>query len=324
MLAELLKTAVQARGNIPKPDRQPGISCSALFPCPYRLYLVHTGKIWQGEELTGQQILQLEDGWDQEEQSVRRLKEEIGVAIRDRQMRVTVGRSGVPGRIDGTILWEDKKRLWEHKAWGNSRYDWFVANGIDAYPGEKAQVNAYMLGMGLNSCVFFVKKKESNDYHDEIVCRDEAFILPIIGWSDKIRLEDWVPQPELCEACSQCGVGCFGEVLDFSWIKDAKAPEMADKWKQGDKYVKVGEMLMDEARTFFTGQVKIKEKWVKELPGLIGEGSLLLVEDLKVQKIVQHRFEIRKEDVLREFGPEGLMRVGQEKDVVQFRITEVQ
>jgi len=195
---------------------------------------------------------------------------------------------------------------------------------MDSFLGEKAQVNAYMLGMGLDQCVFFLKRKENNDYHDEVVCKDEAFILPIIGWADKIRLDGWVPEPELCGACAQCGVGCFGDIIDFSWIKDAKAPEMAEKWKTGDKYVKVGEMLMQEARTFFTGQVLEKGKQVKKFPGLIGDNIVLLVEDLKVQKIIQHRFDIRKEAVIREFGPEGLIKVGEEKEITQYKIQEVE
>jgi len=320
MLTELLKAAVEARGRIPQPDRQPGLSCSALFPCPYKLYLVHTGKIWK-EPLTAQELLNMEDGWDQEEQSVRRLRDELGVVVKDRQERVTVGRSVIPGKIDGKVEL-DSKYLWEHKAWGDSSFDWFVANGIEAFPGEKAQVNAYLLGTGLDKCIFYVKRKENNDYHDIVVCRDEAYILPILGWADKIRLDGWVPEPELTGICARCRVGCFGTVLDLSWIKEAKAPEVADKWRQGKQLSDVGTFMMDEARTVLTGQVKVGDKWLKKAPGLIGDESLLLVEGLKVQKITQHRFEVRKEDVFRVFGIDGLMNVGHEKDVVQYKITE--
>lgn len=319
MLSELLLTAVEARGRKAQPDRQPGLSCSSLFPCPYKMYLVHSDK-WEGE-LTGQQILQLEDGWDHEEQSVRRLKEELGVIVKNRQAVVSVGKSNIPGKIDGEVDL-DQKYLWEHKAWGSSRFDWFVQTGMDYHVGERAQANAYMLGRGLDKCDFYVKRKENNDYHDIVLTLDKDFILPILDWADKIRLDGWVPEPKECRYCAQCGVGCFGEVMDFSWMKEAKAPEIAEKWRQGKQLSDVGTFMMDEARTYFTGQVKIKGRWEKQYPGLIGDEMLLFVEGLKVQKIVQHRFDVKKEDVYRVFGKEGLMKVGRENDVTQYRISE--
>lgn len=314
MLSELLMDTVQVKGNRPKPDRPPGISCSSLFPCPYFLYRVHIGRARE-ETLTGQQILNMDDGWDAEEQSVRRLKDILGVNIKDRQAHVTVGRSSIPGHIDGTVT-EDKKRLWEHKAWGSSRYDWFVSKGIEAYPGEKTQVNAYMLGMGLDECVFFVKKKESNDYHSPIVKLDKTYILPILDWADRIRLEGWIPEPQLTKRCSHCGINCFGQVMDFSWIKEANSSEMAKKWLQGKKLVDVGGMLMEEARTVFVGTKDGKVK------GLIGDEDLLLVDGIKVLKVTSRRFDIRRDLVLKEFGPEGLYKVGEDKTVVSYRITE--
>jgi len=321
MLSELLKTAVEARGNVPQPDRQPGLSCSALFPCPYFMYRAQRGEVRQ-EKLTGQQLLNMSDGWTQEDQSVSRLRE-IGIIIKNRQARVTVGKSSIPGKIDGEVEL-DTRYLWEHKAWGSSRFDWFVMKGIEAYPGEKTQINAYMLGRGLAEGILYIKRKDNNDYYDVVVKLDKDFILPILEWADKIRLEGWTPEPKLCDYCAHCGLKCFGEVIDFSWITTADAPEMVEKWKQGDKYEKVGSMLKEEARTFFTGQVKVGGKWTKEYEGLIGDKDLLIVEGLKIKKIIQHRFDVTKERVLREFGPEGLVRVGEENDVVQYRISETE
>jgi len=45
---------------------------------------------------------------------------------------------------------------------------------------------------------------------------------------------------------------------------------------------------------------------------------------LRIQRILQHRFSIRKERVLQEFGPEGLMKVGEESRVISYRITSVE
>ena len=317
MLSEVMLTTISSRGRQPRPDKVPGISCSSLFPCPYFLYQVHTGKTWK-QELTPQQLLQLEDGWDQEEQSIRRLKEIVGVEVKDRQKHITVGRSNIPGHIDGTVTFNNKKRLWEHKAWSSNTFDWFVSKGIEFRPGEKAQINSYMLGMGLDECIFFIKRKESNDYFDTIVKLDKDYILPIIEWADKIRLDGWKPEPQLTKWCGYCRLDCFGQVVDFSWIKEKSSSEMAEKWKQGKRLSDVGGMLIEEARTFFIGS---KDKKIK---GLIGDESILLVDGLKIMKIISHRFDIRKELVIKEFGPEALYKVGEEKDITTYRITEVE
>lgn len=315
MLSEILKAAVASKSREPRTPRSPGISCSALFPCPYHLYKVHVGG--EGREApTPQQLLNMDDGWDQEEQSVRRLRDIAGVEIKERQATVTVGRSSIPGHIDGTVF-SEKKRLWEHKAWASSAFDWFASRGIESRPGEKTQVNAYMLGKGLDECVFFVKRKENNDYYSPTVYLNKGFILPIIEWADRIRLDGWIPEPKLTKLCAYCGLNCFGVVLDLSWIKEAQAPDMAEKWKQGDKLVKVGDMLKEEARTFFVGSKDGK------IEGLIEDKFLLRVEGLKIMKIISHGFDIKKELVLKEFGPEGLTKVGEEKEVTSYRIMEV-
>jgi len=321
MLATMLKEAVKSRGKIPRPDREPGISCSALFPCPYRLYLVHTEKYWD-EDLSGPELMNLEDGWDQEEQSVRRLKEELGVTVKNRQARVNVGKSCIPGQIDGEVN-VIERMLWEHKAWASYRFENFRSRGLAWFQGERCQVNAYMLGRGLERCEFFVKKKEHNDYHSIVVPLERNFILPIIGWADKIRMEGWVPKPKEISLCAHCGVNCFGQVLDFSGLKSISAEEVVEKWKTGDKYVKVGEMLKDEARFVLTGQIKVRDKYIKEEPGLIGDKEVLIVEGLKVLRGTSTRFDIDKGLVIKYFGPEGLMKVGKEKPIVSFRIQEV-
>ena len=62
MLSEVLKASVSSRGKIPRSDRLPGLSCSGLFPCPYFLYKVQIGEVWD-EELTAQQIPSLGDNY---------------------------------------------------------------------------------------------------------------------------------------------------------------------------------------------------------------------------------------------------------------------
>jgi len=318
MLSEVLFASVQTKREREE-GRAPGLSISQLFPCPYRLYKVHMGEI-QEKELEPRQVLNMADGWDVEEQSVRRLAG-AGVLIKDRQAKVRIGKSGIPGSIDGTFTLNGKKRLWEHKAWGENSFGQFLWKGLDTFPGAKAQINGYMVGMNLDEADFFVKKKDNNDYFDKLYRLDEKFIIPIIEWADRIRLEGWVPEPRPCEYCTYCGLDCFGKILDFSWIGEADAHEMVVKWKQGDKLVKVGEMFRDGARAYFVGEKDKYDNVITE--GIIGDRDLLLVEDLEVKKITQHRFGVSKQKVMEVFGPEGLVQVGEEKEVVQYRIREV-
>lgn len=49
MLSEILFAGVKTERE-ERPDRVPGLSCSGLYPCPYRLYLAHTGKVWRSGE----------------------------------------------------------------------------------------------------------------------------------------------------------------------------------------------------------------------------------------------------------------------------------
>lgn len=318
MLSEVLFTYTDGHRQ-PMGDRVPGLSCSQLFPCPYYLYRAQMGETWK-EELTPQQLLNLADGWDQETQTINRLKR-AGITIKDRQARLSVGESQVPGTIDGAVDINGKDYLWEHKAWNERSFGTFQHWGLDKFPQQRTQVQAYMLGTGLDSCIFMVKHKDSNDYIDLVEEYDKEFILPVVEWCDKIRLEGWVPEPEECKWCSYCGFGCFGDIIDFSWIGTAKADEMSEKWKQGDKLRKVGEMFIDEARAYFIG--KKDKNGVTLVEGIIGNRDLLLVEDLEIKKVIIHRFDVKKEKVLEVFGPEGLMKVAEEKDVVTYRFREV-
>jgi len=313
MLSEVLMAAAPTQRDT-KAGKASGLSISQLFPCPYRLYKVHVGEYWD-KEITPQQYYNMSDGWDQEEQSIKRLAK-AGIKIIDRQKKVRIGKSEVPGSIDGAFILNGKRRIWEHKAYSSDSDALWTLRllGFDHLPNQKAQIQGYMLGDGSSEGVFFVKVKDNNSYYDLLVQLDRPFIEEIIEWCDKIRLEGWKPEPKKCKWCAHCGLDCFGKTLDFSWMKDATAREMAEKWIEGDKYEKVGSMLKAEARAYFVGDRKA------EVEGIIGDRELLVVEDLlEVKKIVQHRFDISKRKVLEEFGPEGLLKVGEEKDIVQYR-----
>ncbi len=319
MLSEILDAAAPTK-RAPRPNRPGGISMSSLFPCPYRLRLVHDGKYW-GDSLTPQQHYNMADGNDQEEQSVKRLAA-AGITIENRQKEVVVGRSKVPGAYDGDFELNGKRYLWEHKAYDqNTDAMWFLKQwGMAKLPEQRAQTNGYMLGGGLERADFFVKVKNNNTYIDIPYSIDRPFIDEIVEWCDRIRLDDWKPKPEECKWCTLCRVGCFDHLVDLSWIATADETKMVEKWKQGTQFIGIGKMLQEEADAVFIG-IRDKEGKITQ-PGLIGDKELLVLPGLEIKKSTSHPFKLSKALVLQEFGPEGLIKVGTSNPVVQYRHKE--
>ena len=96
---------------------------------------------------------------------------------------------------------------------------------------------------------------------------------------------------------------------------------MVEKWKKGKQLVDVGKMLMEEADLAFLGVRNSDGKLIQK--GFIGDGDLLVMSGLEIKKIQVHRFDIDKGLILEHFGPGGLMKVGREKDTIQYRHKEV-
>ena len=318
MLSELIFASTPTKRE-EKSDRVPGISMSSLFPCAYRMYKVHRGEFWN-EELEPQQVLNMEDGWTQENQAVERL-ERAGVEVKSRQIQVRVGKSNTPGRPDGIVSLKGEEYLWEFKAMNSNRYVEFTRWGLASFINYKAQVQGYLLGLGLERCCFQAKDKDNNNYHDIIERLDKDFISPIVEWCDKIRLEAWVPEPVQSKYCTQCGLDCFGKMVDLSWMDTKDELEMAQQWIKGKKFRDGGTAMMEESRDYFIG---IKDKygnWIRQ--GLIGDKDELRASGIEIRKITQHRFDINKSKIIEEFGAEALLKVGEENEVIQYRIREV-
>lgn len=317
ILAEILFASVKQEV---KSDRAPGLSGSQLFPCPYRLYRAHVGTAYEATT-DPQAILNMEDGWAQEEQSVKRLAR-AGIKVVNRQARVLVGKSQVPGSTDGEVCINGTQYLWEHKALNTDGFNRFKTYGLKAFINYRCQVNFYMVGRGLKKASFMVKHKDSNDYFDTVEDLDEGLINPIIDWCDRIRLEGWVPEPKEIPECAHCHIACFGPVLDMSWIKTASAQEVTELWKKGKAYQDLGKDMEDRARAVLVGvKDKVTGEWTQR--GLIGEKEFLRVDDLEVKKITSHRFDLSKQRVIEVFGPEALLKVGQDSTIESYRIRMV-
>jgi hypothetical protein len=325
----ILREAILAT-TITKSDRSPAISCSGLFPCPYQLYLAHTGEAWEEPEPV--QALNMKDGFDQEEQAVKRLKQ-AGIIVTNRDLKgrqVVIGRSRITGHIDGMVTLSSEPFIWEHKAMSSDRFWEFCNKGLEAMPNYYCQLQSYMLGKGVKKGILQAKNKDNNDIEDKVYNLIPEFINPIIEWADAIRLDNWIPKKEPCKWCTQCYSNCFGKVIDFSKIELTSSPEMVEKWATGKRLQEVGSGLELEAREFFVGR---KDKSGNlETKGLLGDKDTLLVEGittdnikvegLKISKIPMHRFDISKQKVVEVFGAEALSKVGEEKEIIAYRIEE--
>ncbi len=316
MLSEILDAYAPHYEKSREPHA-PGISMSGLFPCPYWLWLVHTEQAYQ-REWTSQQIWNLDDGHDQEDQSVRRL-EAAGVHIQNRQRTVYIGKSKVPGHYDGDFTLFGRNWLWEHKAYDSQSdaVQFLRMWGMDKLPSQRAQTNAYMLGGGLEWCNFFVKVKNNNTYIDEPYSIDRPFIDEIVEWCDRIRLDNWTPEKKPCEWCSMCRASCFGDIIDSTWVQTASETDAVDKWIQGKQFVNIGSMMQEEADVVLIG-IRAKDGHFIQ-KGLIGDKDVLLLPGMVIKKTVSHRLNMDKSLILQHFGPEGLIKVGRNSISVSYR-----
>jgi len=278
---------------------------------------VHENRYWD-EDITPQQFYNMSDGWDQEEQSVKRLAR-AGVVIRNRQNRIFIGKSRVPGSYDGDFELNNLVCIWEHKAYDqqSDAVQTFMLHGIEGLPAQKTQTNAYMLGSGINHCCFHIKIKNNNTYMDTVYEIDRPFIEEIVEWCDRIRLDNWKPEPVKCRWCAKCGVGCFGEVLDFANITTMSESEAVKKWIEGKQLVGVGEMMQEEADAVLIGIRDKQGNFIQK--GLIGDKDTLILPGMEIRRIVSHGMSVEKSLILSNFGPDGLMKVSVPYVRTQFR-----
>ena len=83
-----------------KRQEELGLSVSGISTCPYATYIGYRGMDRQSREAV--ELMRMEDGWYQEAQAVERL-ERAGVKVYDRQNRIYMGKSRVPGSFDGKV-----------------------------------------------------------------------------------------------------------------------------------------------------------------------------------------------------------------------------
>jgi CRISPR/Cas system-associated exonuclease Cas4 (RecB family) len=240
------------------------------------------------------------------------------------QLLVNVGRAEVPGRPDGIITVEGKECLLEIKAMSLSGYTDLKQKGLQvAHPGYYTQVQLYMASDQLNPKVergwLYAKHKDSCRPYDVEVPKDLNYSRPIIEATDEIVLGNQeVNRPtEPIDYCVPCRhrLFCWKDqlVLDTTGTKivmdNPQMKEIVEKWHDAKFHLNLGKMLEEEARAVFEQQ--------------LGESDRLLVEDLKVSRIISNRSSISTSKFIEVFGAERLPEVLESKEVRSMRVTEV-
>jgi len=316
MLSEIVVLSAEGRARGGKEhETRNGISCSGVFPCPHYIYRAFKRTLPQ-REVDGSSQLNMENGWWQEEESIKLLGQS-GIEVFHRQERVEIGQSKVPGKIDGEVNFNKEVILWEHKAWDTRKTNLFKQKGLSAFPWEKSQVNLYMHGRKLEKCDFYVKGKEHNEPYDHVVPYEKDFALSLIGWLDEVILGGWEPQPMECEYCSHCGLSfeCWGaEIIDLAGLRQMSDEELSKKFKLGKQYKDFSDWILEEVRA------EMVMRFDKQ--GL-GVGDTLLIDDVKVQKMKREVWRLDKRLLVEKLGPTALIEVGQEKEEFSYRIQEV-
>ena len=317
MLSEIVIAAAAAGQGKPRT----GLSISGIFPCPWHIYKSWTG--WGDlPPIEGEQILNMENGWYQEEESIKDLAR-AGLRIENRQLEVTVGKSKRKGHIDGTVKVQDKIHLWEHKAKSSQSFHMLKELGLSKAPDIKCQVNLYMKGLReldfkVDQAVIYLKHRETNIPYDFLVPYESDFVDMVIEWVDKIVLGSWVPPQEECLFCPTCYMQkqCFGvDFLDLSGIRSLEDSELVQKWRLGKMYQDFGKELVDSTREIFKDKFEASE---------LGAGEILMVGPLRVKKYIQHRQEFNKSSFIEKFGAVALLDVMESKDVPGYRIDDTE
>jgi len=320
----MTERVLDSQRRIPERSSSKGTShipITQISPCAYGTYLnVHKIDSWTNEEPDPQDKLRMKDGHWQERQIVADLVF-AGFELKfvlEEQLKVTVGESEVPGRPDGIIVTQDESIL-EIKAMDSWRWSKCKSKGIaHAEPFIRCQIQCYMNSpeireMDINSTRIYTKHKDSCLPYDYVEPYDPDYVKPIVDAMDRIILEGYKPEKEGCALCSLCGHRLFcweaTETIDFRGIDtEFEMGEFVDQWRQGKAYIDAGDLMVTEARSIFEKRM--------------GDNDSLMIGDLKVLRVQQHRTSIPTSKYVDAHGNEGLGDVLVDNQFSQLRITD--
>jgi len=166
-------------------------------PCDRYLFLQFRWAV--APTFPGRMLLLFSRGNNEEDQVIKNLKL-IGCAINERQNRVDFG-SFVSGSCDGIITgglpgYEKHKLVLEIKTYNKKSFDDLVKKGVAlAKEQHFVQMQAYMLGLGIEKALYYAVCKDDDRIYTEIVKLDHALAEKYVERGKKIALSDYMPEP---------------------------------------------------------------------------------------------------------------------------------
>ena len=295
----------------------PHLSITRISPCPYETYL-EAHDLDPRENSDPLALMRMEDGHWQKKQIVENLMK-AGWDLTytgDDQMTVHVGRTEIPGRPDGLISVGGKWDQLEIKAVNEDRYYHMKRHGIEGR--IRCQIQLCMSSreereLGIEQTWVYVKHKDSCTPYDFEEKYDSEYVKPIIETADMI-MEGWKPQKQENDLCASCGhkVFCWQPdiILDLGGISSRDGmKEYVDMWKEGKDRERRGKEMVKEAKAV--------------LDDTVGEDDIVLVEDLKLQRVIRHNVTIPLDRYLEIHGNEHFKEVLEEKRSEYIDIREV-
>ena len=149
------------------------------------------------EQFSGRMLRLFLRGHDEEARMVALLAK-VGIIVSDDQRRVGFG-SHVSGSIDGIAhgLPQSKKpHLFECKTHAKKSFDDLKAKGVQlSKPMHYAQMQTYMLGLGLDRALYAAVCKDDDRLHFERVRLDRTFAENLVTRAKRIATSDRMPDP---------------------------------------------------------------------------------------------------------------------------------
>ena len=174
------------------------LGCSLLgHPCDRYLFLNFRWAV--APKFPGRMLLLFARGHNEEDQVIKNLKL-IGCAINERQNKVDFG-SFVSGSCDGIITsglpgYEKHKLVLEVKTHSKKSFDELIKKGVAlAKEQHYVQMQAYMLGLGIEKALYYAVCKDDDRIHTEVIKLDHALATKYVERGKKIALSDYMPEP---------------------------------------------------------------------------------------------------------------------------------
>jgi len=166
-------------------------------PCDRYLWLSFRWAI--APTFPGRMLRLFRRGHNEEETVIADIKL-IGCVLNERQTRVDFGEF-VSGSCDGIITsglpgYEKHKLVLEIKTHSKKSFDDLIKKGVAlAKEQHFVQMQAYMLGLGIEKALYYAVCKDDDRIHTEIVKLDHALATKYVERGRKIAMSDYMPEP---------------------------------------------------------------------------------------------------------------------------------